>query len=74
VSFFTLVLISNLLSLPLAYLLTQKWLETFTYRIEMPVLPYFLSLVITLLLTIITVSIQARSAVKLNPVNALKYE
>lgn len=73
-SFFSLVLLANLLSLPIAFVLTKKWLETFAYRIEMPILPYFLSILITLVLTVITVSLQARNAVKLNPVNALKYE
>ncbi|TCC92010.1 ABC transporter permease [Pedobacter frigiditerrae] len=73
-SFFVLVMIANLISWPLAYILTKKWLETFAYRIEMPILPFILSAVITISLTIITVSIQARNAVKANPVDALKYE
>jgi putative ABC transport system permease protein len=73
-SFFVMVLVANLISWPLAYILTKKWLETFAYRIEMPVLPFVLSAIITISLTIITVSIQARNAVKANPVDALKYE
>ncbi|RZL47323.1 MAG: ABC transporter permease [Pedobacter sp.] len=73
-SFFVMVLIANLISWPLAYILTKKWLETFVYRIEMPILPFVLSALITILLTIVTVTIQARRAVKANPVDALKYE
>ncbi|MCJ0742913.1 ABC transporter permease [Pedobacter montanisoli] len=73
-SFFVMVLIANLISWPLAYVLTKKWLSTFAYRIDMPVLPFMLSAVVTVLLTIITVSIQTNKAVKAKPVDALKYE
>ncbi|WP_316807223.1 ABC transporter permease [Pedobacter agri] len=73
-SFFMMVLIANLISWPIAYVLTNKWLETFAYRIDLPVLPFISSALITILLTVITVSFQAKKAVKANPVDALKYE
>ncbi|RZK52172.1 MAG: FtsX-like permease family protein, partial [Pedobacter sp.] len=73
-SFFVMVVIANLISWPLAYILTKQWLATFAYRIDIPILPFILSGLMTVLLTIITVTIQARSAVKANPVDALKYE
>lgn len=58
-SFLIVVLIANLISWPVAYILTKAWLSTFAYRIEMPVLPFIISAVITIILTIITVSLQA---------------
>jgi len=73
-SFFVMVLIANLISWPVAYIITKKWLETFAYRIDLTILPFVSSALITILLTIITVSIQARRAVRANPVDALKYE
>ena len=73
-SFFVMVLIANLISWPLAYILSKIWLATFAYRIDMPLLPFVLSALITILLTVVTVTIQARKAVKANPVDALKYE
>ena len=73
-SFFVMVIVANLISWPIAYILTKKWLETFAYRIDLSVLPFVASALITILLTIITVSIQAKKAVKANPVDALKYE
>jgi len=73
-SFFRVVLIANLISWPLAYVVTQKWLETFAYRVEVSILPFLISAFATILLTIITVSVQAAGAVKANPVAALKYE
>ncbi|WP_316738993.1 ABC transporter permease [Pedobacter aquatilis] len=73
-SFFVMVLIANIISWPIAYILTKKWLETFAYRIDLPMLPFLLSGMATILLTVVTVSLQARKAVKANPVDALKYE
>lgn len=73
-SFFYMVMIANIISWPLAYILTKKWLETFVYRVDISALPFIISGLITVLLTIVTVTLQARAAVKANPVNALKYE
>ncbi len=73
-SFFVMVLLANLLAWPVAYILTKKWLDTFAYRVEMPVLPFLISAFITICLTLITVSLQATGAVKAKPVDALKYE
>ena len=73
-SFFIMVLAANVISWPVAYIVTKKWLETFAYRIDLPVLPFISSAIITILLTVITVSIQAKKAVNANPVDALKYE
>lgn len=73
-SFLVVVLTANLIAFPLVYIITKKWLETFAYRIDVPVFPFVLAMLATLLLTLITVTIQARSAVKANPVDALKYE
>lgn len=73
-SFFVMVLIANVISWPIAFVLVKMWLTTFTYRIDLSALPFVISGLITILLTVITVSIQARKAVKANPVDALKYE
>lgn len=73
-SFFILVVLANIISWPVAYILTKMWLETFAYRINLSLLPFVTSAIITILLTVLTVSIQARKAVKTNPADALKYE
>lgn len=73
-SFLILVVIANLISWPIAYILTGKWLAGFAYRIDMPVLPFVLATLISIIIAVITVSIQARKAAVNNPVDALKYE
>ena len=72
--FAQLVIIANLIAWPIAYLILNKWLNEFAFRIEMPVLPFVLSGIITLLLTVLIVSLQSFNAAKANPIDALKYE
>ena len=72
--FVRVVLIANLIGWPIAYIVAKRWLDTFAYRIEVPLLPFVLAGLLTTLLTIMTVSIQARNAVKANPADSLKYE
>ncbi|MBB2149215.1 ABC transporter permease [Pedobacter gandavensis] len=72
--FIRIVLIANLIGWPIAYIAAQRWLETFAYRIDLPILPFFIAGSISIILTLLTVSFQARNAVKTNPVDALKYE
>lgn len=73
-SFFVMVVGANIISWPIAYIFTEIWLQTFAYRIDLPVFPFIISALITILLTVFTVSIQAIKAVKASPVDALKYE
>ncbi|TKC08875.1 FtsX-like permease family protein [Pedobacter frigoris] len=72
--FIWIILVANLVAWPLTYMLAKKWLQTFAYRIEMPILPFLVAAVVTSVLTIIIVSIQAQKAVRRNPAEVLKYE
>jgi len=73
-SFLAMILLANLISWPIAYIITKKWLETFAYQIDLPILPFISTALITIILTVITVSLQAKKAIKSKPVDALKYE
>ncbi|GGI23531.1 ABC transporter permease [Pedobacter mendelii] len=73
-SFLILVIVANLISWPIAYIIIKKWLDGFAYRIDMPVFPFFIATLISIIIAVLTVSIQARKAAVTNPVNALKYE
>lgn len=72
--FIRVVLIANLIGWPIAYIVAKRWLDTFAYRIDVPILPFVSAALISTFLTVFTVSIQARKSVKANPVDALKYE
>ncbi|RNL55704.1 ABC transporter permease [Pedobacter jejuensis] len=73
-SFLLLVLAANIISWPIAYILIKKWLEGFAYRIDMAVVPFIIATLTSIVIAVLTVSIQARKAAVTNPVNALKYE
>jgi putative ABC transport system permease protein len=73
-TFLVLVVVANLISWPIAYILIKKWLDGFAYRIDVPVYPFLLATIISIVIALLTVSIQARKAAVGNPVNALKYE
>lgn len=73
-SFLVLVIVANLISWPIAFILTKKWLEGFAYRIDMPIWPFALATLVSVVIAVCTVSLQARKAAVNNPVDALKYE
>jgi putative ABC transport system permease protein len=72
--YFWVILLANLISFPLVYILADKWLATFAYRINITPLPFVIAFIISITITIITVSLQAWRSIKANPIKALKYE
>lgn len=72
--FLLITLIAVLISMPVSYYLMNEWLKDFAYRIDMPVFPFLLSMILLLVLTFAVVSIKAYQATKVNLVKYLKYE
>jgi len=74
-TFMLLIIISNLIALPIAYLLSRGLLQlAWTTRIEMGVGIFIFAAGITLITAIIAVTSQTLKAARANPVEALKYE
>ncbi len=73
-SFLILVITANLISWPIAYILTKRWLDGFAYRIYMPFWPFAIATIVSVIIAVFTVSMQARKAAVNNPIDALKYE
>ena len=72
--FAKLVLIAMIFAVPIAYYITDMWLNTFVYRIEMKVWPFFFIGLLGLLIVLATVSYHLINAAIANPVTALKDE
>lgn len=72
--FAKLVLVSILIALPIAYLLTQTWLSGFAYRIPLQFWYFLGAGSVALLVALLTVGSQAMRAANRNPVEALKEE
>lgn len=73
-SFVLMVIIANLIAWPATYLLIRQWLQSFPYRIAVSLVPFIIATAVSVVLTVATVSLQGRKAMRANPVDALKYE
>ncbi|WP_134089205.1 FtsX-like permease family protein [Olivibacter sp. XZL3] len=69
-----LILLSVIIASPLAWLIMYKWLENYAYRTPLPWWSILLAGFAALLITIMTVGIQAFRAASANPVDSLKEE
>jgi putative ABC transport system permease protein len=74
IDFMKLVGISILVSLPLGWYAMNKWLEDFTYRIEIGWWVLLLAALLAAIISILTVSYQAIKAANANPVKSLRTE
>jgi putative ABC transport system permease protein len=80
--FLQLVLISNLISWPVAFYFMDKWINTFAYRMAFglspfvlaTLIPFIVSLLITLVIAFVTTSVLSIRAAKVNPVKTLSRE
>lgn len=72
--FVKLVLISNMIAFPLAYILAKNWLSKYDYKIDIAVWPFLIAGLISLFISVLTVSLQTFKVAKANAVDALKYE
>ena len=72
--FILLVVIAIIIATPLAWLLTNKWLEDFAYRINISGWIFFIAGMIAILIALATVSVQAIKAAIANPVRSLRTE
>lgn len=70
--FVRLLLIANIISVPIAYLLVNGWLKTFAYRIEVTLIPFILVVVISALLVVISAGYSSWRAARMNPVDVIK--
>jgi len=72
--FVKLVFISIVIATPAAWLLMNKWLQDFAYRINISWWLFAVAGTVALLIALVTVSIQAIKAAVANPVKSLRTE
>ena len=66
-----LVVLAVIMATPVSYIIMQKWLQGFAYRVDLQPGVFLLTGVITLLVALSTVSFQAIRAAGVNPVQSL---
>lgn len=74
VDFIKLILMSNLIAWPAAYLVTLSWLRNFSQHIQISWLLFLLAGAFTLLVALIITGFRAYLASARNPVETLRYE
>jgi putative ABC transport system permease protein len=72
--FSRLVLLANVVAWPVAYVLMQRWLAGFTYRIDLSITLFVGSALVALAVALLTVGGVAARAASAKPLNALRYE
>ncbi|MBU8892134.1 MAG: hypothetical protein KOO66_05110 [Bacteroidales bacterium] len=68
------ILISFVISIPIAYYAMNKWLESFAYKIVLDWWFFVVSGLIAIAISLITVTITSMKAAASNPVGSLRYE
>lgn len=72
--FIKLVFLALILAVPVTYYLMSKWLEDFSYRINIGADVFICSAMLSIIIAILTVSYQAVKASMSNPVDSLREE
>lgn len=74
--FFILIAISSLIAIPIAIYLTSQWLEDFAYQISITGnwFLFVFAILVALFISLLTISIHAMRATRINPVWVLKDE
>jgi putative ABC transport system permease protein len=72
--FLKLVFLAVIIAFPIAWLLMNKWLEDFAYRIAINWWMFIIAGIATVMIALITISFQAIKAALANPVKSLRTE
>ena len=67
-----LVLVSGLIAIPIVYLATRSWLESYAFKINIGFLMFLLPLVLVLLVAFISIFMQSLKSALVNPAYSLR--
>ena len=72
--FLKLVLIANVIAWPVSYLLVNKWLASFPYKVEIDILVFLYAGAIALGISLITIGYTVIRSAATNPIESMRYE
>jgi putative ABC transport system permease protein len=72
--FFRIIILAGLIAFPIAFMLMNKWLQGFEYRVNMNPWTFIFALFIVILIAFITIGLQALKAALSNPIKSLRTE
>jgi putative ABC transport system permease protein len=65
---------ANLIAWPFAYYLMKKWLNHFAYRINLSLMPFIVTLSLSVMVALATIGFQTIRAARTNPADTLRFE
>ena len=72
--FVRLIAAAFLISLPIGWLMAQRWLDTFAFKVQISVWVFLITGLVVFLMSMITIGYISLKAASANPVESLKYE
>lgn len=72
--FLKLVMLAAVIALPIGYLMSTEWLESFAYRTSINAMPFLITIATVFLVSAVTVGMQAWRAAISNPVESIRSE
>ena len=73
-NFIILTIIGTIITIPLTWIIMERWLQNYVYRIEISTGDFMLALAVILLVLLVTVSLQLGKVSKNNPADTLRAE
>jgi len=74
IDFVQLVMMATLIASPVAWFAMHKWLESYSYRVNISWLVFLVSGLLAIVIALLTVSFQAIKSATANPINSLRQE
>ncbi|MEZ4971748.1 MAG: FtsX-like permease family protein [Cyclobacteriaceae bacterium] len=68
------IIIANVISWPVAFYVSNLWLQNFNYRIEMTVLPFVVTFVALVIISVLTVARELIQVMRIDPSKILRYD
>lgn len=72
--FIRLVVFAGIISIPIAYIIMNEWLSTFAYHVDLNFIWFALGFLIAVFIAVFTILTQVWKALKMNPIDVIKYE
>ena len=72
--FFWMIVVGAVTAIPVAFLLMRKWLGNYTYRVDITVHPFVLTILVLGITSMLLIALQTLKAAMANPVKSLRSE
>lgn len=72
--FMLVIAVAGLIAAPVAYLIMQRWLDDYAYRVDITATPFVITIVLLAVITTVLIILQTVKAALANPIRSLRTE